>query len=249
LTIVVDTSILLLELWGIPEMKSKVYNQILLLFLSVGICLFVQSCNSPTSVQTHTYIYDMFPLKNGLKYKYSYSRIWIYETNNNIKSIDSGFVEYEIKYSKDILPTVRVWIIGENVNLLHQHYILNDQLEEIKMDSSYMVNYYTTDSLIENLEGSHILSCNSLIWQFPMGFYSEGLDPFYRYSSSSDSVLSYNYSYGSGPGTTVEFIQECDQKQYVFEKDKGLISTFYNIHVGSMVSISLSNIKATMINY
>jgi hypothetical protein len=216
---------------------------ILLWFLS-GVCLFVQSCNSPTSVQTHNY--DMFPLRNGLQYKYSYSHIITAENN---KWIDSGFVEYEIKYSKDVLPTLRVWIIGENVNLLHQYYVPNDQFGGMRLDSSYLVNYYATDSLKENLYGSHILSCQSLIWQFPLGIISEGLEPFARYSSSFDSVLSYNYTFDSGPGSTVEHYQNWNQKHYVFEKDKGLISASYDVSSSSMVSSNSSIIRATLLNY
>lgn len=216
---------------------------ILLWFLS-GVFLFVQSCNSPTSVQTHNY--DMFPLRNGLQYKYSYSHIITAENN---KWIDSGFVEYEIKDSKDVSPTLRVWIIGENVNLLHQYYVPNDQFGGMRLDSSYLVNYYATDSLKENLYGSHILSCQSLIWQFPLGIISNGLVPFARYSSSSDPILSYNYTSHYGPGNTVEHIQENKQKQYVFEKDKGLISTSYDDYIYSNVSSYSSIIKVTLLGY
>ena len=220
---------------------------ILLLFISVGVCLFVQSCNSPTSVQNHNY--DMFPLRSGLQYKYSYSHIFADETHNNIIWIDSGFVDYVIRDSKIISPTLRVWIIDEKVNLLHRHYVYNYQLGGMTLDSSYLVNYYAIDSLKENLNDSHILSCQSIIWQFPLGVISTQLEPFARYSSSTDPALSYNYTWSSPMGITVEHFQEVKIKKYVFEKDKGLISFTFDDNLGSMaVSHSLIT-RVTLVGY
>jgi hypothetical protein len=191
----------------------------------------------------------MFPLRNGFQYKYSYSQIYEDITNNNIIWSDSGFVGYVIKDSKVISPSLRVWIIDENVNFLHRHYALNYQSGGMTLDSSYMINYYAIDSLKENLNDSHILSCQSIIWQFPLGIISTQLVPFSRYSSSSSPVLSYNYSWSSSMGMTVEHFQTVKINQYVFEKDKGLKSISFDDYLySSAVSYALK-ISSTLVGY
>ena len=215
---------------------------ILLWLASAGTLLFIQSCNSPTSVQT--YNYDMFPLRNGLQYKYSYSHTLIVDNN---KWIDSGTVEYVIKDSIDVSPTLRGWIINEDINLLHQYYFLTDQFGGMRLDSSYLVNYNTTDTLKEILLDSHILSCRSYIWQFPLGIHSTPQEIFARYSSSSDTDLSYNYEYQSGPGNTVEHYSIYTKQCYLFEKDIGLKSISYDHYLSSNVGSSSIVIRVSLL--
>ena len=213
----------------------------ILLWLSIaGLLLFIQSCNSPTSVLT--YNYDMFPLNKGRQYNYSYIRTLI---NNNDKWIDSGSVRYIIKDSINVSSTLRLWIINENVNLLHQYYFLTDHIGGMRLDSSYLINYNTIDTLKEILVDSHILSCNSFIWHFPLDM--EPLpEPFARYSSSSNPELSYDNEYQSGPGITVEHYSEYTKQQYLFEKEIGLKSISYYNSISSDVGFSSRVTRVTL---
>ena len=214
---------------------------VLLWLGSVVTLLFIQSCDSPTSIQT--YNSEMFPLQRGLQYEYSYIRTTISDSN---KWIDSGNVVYLIKDSVDVSSTLRVWTISEDVSLMHQ-YFLTDQYGGMRLDSSYLINYNTIDILQENLSESHTLSCNSLIWKFPLDIKPASPEPFARYSSSSDPLLSYSHEYQSGPGNTVEQISVYSKQCYAFEKDKGLNSISYIYRLSSNVKGSSLDIRVTLL--
>ncbi len=213
----------------------------ILLWLSIaGILLFIQSCNSPTSVVT--YNYDMFPLNNGRQYNYKYIQTF---KNNNIKWIDSGSVEYIIKDSVNFSSTLRLWIINENVNLLHQYYYLTDQIGGMRLDSSYLINYNTIDTLKEILVDSHILSYNSFIWHFPLD-----MKPFYLNLSPDilqylyfecDMIININLS-----RIRVEHYSEYRKQQYLFEMEIGLKSISYYNSISSDVGYSSRVTRVTL---
>jgi hypothetical protein len=186
----------------------------------------------------------MFPLRNGLHYKYLYKRTAISQDN---QWIDSGSVEYLIKYSIDVSPTLRLWIISEDVNLLHQYYFPTDQFGGMRLDSSYLINRKIIDTLQETLLDSHILSCKSYIWQFPLGISSTPQEIFARYSSSSDTDLLYNYENRYGPGFTAEHYTISTKQQYLFEKDIGLKSISYDYYLWSNVGDLSIIIRVTLI--
>ena len=172
------------------------------------------------------------------------------QINNQAKWIDSGTVEYTIKDSINISPTIRVWILCVVLNLLHQYYEPSDQFGEIAaLDSSYLVNYVVTDSFKEILVGTHIINYQSFIWQFPLNInMSESLVPFARYSLTTNPVQTYNFAYNS-TGNTVEHISENYYQQFTFAKDTGLISPSYVDGYSSNVGAVSKVIKITLLSF
>ena len=204
----------------------------------IEICLFIPMCSSDTSVLSsdHTDMYDVFPLSSDLHYKYLYNYIHSkpYHGGQQYKWTDSGTVEYSIKDSINLSSTLRLWILSENISLLHQQYSSPDQIVEMKQDSSYWVNYVATDSLYEELSYTHMISCNSLIWNFPFSnkLWSSSL-PVSRYSSSTNPVIVDQSAQDNG-----FYGFHSNNLLFVFAKDTGLTSASYVYSYGSQSAVS-----------
>ncbi len=217
---------------------------ILLLCVCLAVSLVVQACKSPTSGQT--YNNDMFPLENGHQYTYSYTSI---STTEKDKWIDSGTVSYLIKDSMDISTSLRAWVISQDINLVHKYYVLTDLMGGVRLDSSYLVQSTSTDTLKETLTGSHLLTAQFLIWQFPLRYANPPTMDFSRYSSSSDPVLTLYDILQSGPGNTVEHISTSKQVQYVFHNDIGLTSSSSDQILSSNVQYESFVIRVTLLAF
>ena len=204
----------------------------------------VQACKSPTTVETFNT--DMFPLKNGHQYTYSYSTL---SSTQNGKWIDSGTVAYLIKDSSDISIALRAWVITEEVNLVHRYYFLTDQFGGVRLDSSYLVQGTSTDTLKESLVGSHSLTAQFLIWRFPLPSADPPTMNFNRYSSSPDSSLTLFDIVQPGPSTAVGGFQTSKQAQYVFHKDIGLTSSSYGQSTSSDVQYSIFILHAALLTF
>ena len=218
---------------------ARLLNVLLLWLSFFAVCSLIQSCksNSPVSPPNSTSTFDVFPLSKGLYFKYLFTSINFQNHGDYCdKWTDSGTVEYVIQDSINLSSSLRLWILSENANLLHQYYSPTDQRGGMSLDSSYWNKYASADSLYEVLSDSHMISCKSLIWNFPISNINGWSPPSFsvsRYSSSADLVFTFqsqpDYDYYYSDNTNIKVI---------FAKDTGLASASNAFGWGSGSTVS-----------
>jgi hypothetical protein len=137
---------------------------------------------------------DLFPLKSGLFCRYEYySSAATLDMGSGGYTVDSGTVAYLILDSLEISPTVRAWHLQAVTHLIHQHYYAGPGYRSAP-DTLYSMDSTSFDMLYENLDGQHKLTCNTLVWSFPIA------DALLDIDTSAHSLLDV-YRFGPEPSS------------------------------------------------
>jgi hypothetical protein len=122
--------------------------------------------------------HDLFPLKLGATFSYSYNLKIEYYWVGALEAVfvDTGMVNYNIQDSLHLADTSIAWTIKEQC-ALYQGYLSADSLTFVNSDQTFTLN--------ENTGGRHAIRSPGLAWSFPI----DSSYPVYRFSDSSHATI------------------------------------------------------------
>ena len=131
---------------------------------------------------------DVFPLAVGKKSSYDYQARGIDRVYTSYDTTTTtGTVDYVVLDSVRASDSVLVWTVRQTMHMLHHEYRRLGG-HDSQLDTSYTI------VMNESLTGLHELSCNGLVWHFPIEIYRA-----FRYVPDSSISLGY-WSFDSQRG-------------------------------------------------